>query len=1170
MTLKHKLTKSGSATSLKLTEALIKLQELELQATENRFKVHSIHDNIAQVMSDYNKVKVMGLNDKELSEAEMNMRGRVENMFDTFDDRNKMGQVTLESVKEGLINTQADEQADPKNAKKKQRQNSGTEDPDDALAEFASEAKKAAAVKKRIEDRLVESQDHLQKAIQEEENARREVAQLMIKLTNAKAEIRRVWEESQEKLEELKKLKTRNNYLEQQGKRFEQTIKKLKESHAQSSKQLEEELKVMETARRNLRDKLDQVDMITNQLENEKDAALKKVGEVEAKLKAAEDEQSQREASIKAEQKALKKQIAALQTQLSTSEAETTSLREQLFNAKRDMEEQLAIAKVKAKEKAEKAVAEKVKEHEATIASLNAEWQAKVDEGIARRKELLAEAEDKLANEIEKGKKLEEDANARAEEARKAAEAEMKKAAEQYEQQIEETKKSLDDVSEKLGDTEALLAKTEQEKSKITNQLDDVNKKYDTLEIEHRETVESLENIKASNADAQKEFTEKIQSLEGTVEKLHNTLENKTNEYESKIAALNKNLTKAQQDLEESSAAGNAQNEELAKLQKALELERVEMEATKESLTSQLGSSDELMETLKSEHANEIARLTSNFELQLHEKDESVAKAMEKMNDDVSNTNTKVLEFEATIDGLQQEIKSLEDTNHQMGQEIETRALNENRLEEEVKALQDRPNTTAPPPKVVVQQLEPVDTATSAVQTDPVSLDGANAHEVQELIAERDYFKTKAAQREAKAQEVSIKVERLESNISALQLTNKSLVEQLSAGEGNGAVDPAILEQLASMQKASTESSQAATAELETITAELAELNKQHYRTSNELKEKSKAFSELETKLAEAEQLSPETIEQMIVEKCKSIRRRLQKQILRFAVLTFKHAKVKLALDDERQIVEQIKAKNLERKHTEASFLGELADGTEQCRVIARRQSKNEKLKSGDHRLMFQRVSQRLLRILQMLQERGVHLTTDDDVKIIEATREKIEAEDEAKSNDPPITLESKLANELGETDVEKKALLLLKKRFGVKFARKTTRRSSLQALSTNKAKEHASKLRNKPRAISKNLNKKRNIPENGGLLQPLAANGMPGSLSQQNFSIAGNTGVPQREEYHTHRLPTSQKPVLRYEAPEQEFEPLGPFQSAFEDSPPAPMRKLDRKTRTAKRLSIW
>ncbi len=653
MTLKHKLTKSGSATSLKLTEALIKLQELELQATENRFKVHSIHDNIAQVMSDYNKVKVMGLNDKELSEAEMNMRGRVENMFDTFDDRNKMGQVTLESVKEGLINTQADEQADPKNAKKKQRQNSGTEDPDDALAEFASEAKKAAAVKKRIEDRLVESQDHLQKAIQEEENARREVAQLMIKLTNAKAEIRRVWEESQEKLEELKKLKTRNNYLEQQGKRFEQTIKKLKESHAQSSKQLEEELKVMETARRNLRDKLDQVDMITNQLENEKDAALKKVGEVEAKLKAAEDEQSQREASIKAEQKALKKQIAALQTQLSTSEAETTSLREQLFNAKRDMEEQLAIAKVKAKEKAEKAVAEKVKEHEATIASLNAEWQAKVDEGIARRKELLAEAEDKLANEIEKGKKLEEDANARAEEARKAAEAEMKKAAEQYEQQIEETKKSLDDVSEKLGDTEALLAKTEQEKSKITNQLDDVNKKYDTLEIEHRETVESLENIKASNADAQKEFTEKIQSLEGTVEKLHNTLENKTNEYESKIAAVNKNLTKAQQDLEESSAAGNAQNEELAKLQKALELERVEMEATKESLTSQLGSSDELMETLKSEHANDIARLTSNFELQLHEKDESVAKAMEKMNDDVSNTNTKVLEFEATIDGLQ-------------------------------------------------------------------------------------------------------------------------------------------------------------------------------------------------------------------------------------------------------------------------------------------------------------------------------------------------------------------------------------------------------------------------------------------------------------------------------------------------------------------------------------
>ena len=59
MTLKHKLQKSTSATSLALTDALNKLQELELQATENRFKVNRVHESVEKTLSEYGKYRVI-------------------------------------------------------------------------------------------------------------------------------------------------------------------------------------------------------------------------------------------------------------------------------------------------------------------------------------------------------------------------------------------------------------------------------------------------------------------------------------------------------------------------------------------------------------------------------------------------------------------------------------------------------------------------------------------------------------------------------------------------------------------------------------------------------------------------------------------------------------------------------------------------------------------------------------------------------------------------------------------------------------------------------------------------------------------------------------------------------------------------------------------------------
>eukprot|EP00943_MAST-04B_sp_MAST-4B-sp1_P008471 g8471.t1 len=110
MTLKHKLKKSTSATSLALTDALNKLQELELQATENRFKVNQVHENVEKTLSEYGKLRVMGLDDEELNLAKINLRGRVESMFDTFDYNHVKEQKTLETIQEGLSNTVKNDQ----------------------------------------------------------------------------------------------------------------------------------------------------------------------------------------------------------------------------------------------------------------------------------------------------------------------------------------------------------------------------------------------------------------------------------------------------------------------------------------------------------------------------------------------------------------------------------------------------------------------------------------------------------------------------------------------------------------------------------------------------------------------------------------------------------------------------------------------------------------------------------------------------------------------------------------------------------------------------------------------------------------------------------------------------------------------------------------------------
>ena len=215
MTLKHKLKKSTSATSLALTDALNKLQELELQATENRFKVNQVHESVEKTLREYGKYRVMGLDDGELDLAKASLRGRVENMFDSFDDNHIKEQHTLETIKEGLQNSIKDDQQAGANGSAKQKKKKSDDankeeeklgDPDEAEDFISMEQ----AYRQKHRTSIVESQNHLAKAKQEEE-ARREVAQLMIKLITPNLRYV-VYGQKVRKTTRIKRFKTRNYF----------------------------------------------------------------------------------------------------------------------------------------------------------------------------------------------------------------------------------------------------------------------------------------------------------------------------------------------------------------------------------------------------------------------------------------------------------------------------------------------------------------------------------------------------------------------------------------------------------------------------------------------------------------------------------------------------------------------------------------------------------------------------------------------------------------------------------------------------------------------------------------------------------------------------------------------------------------------------------------------
>ena len=96
---------------------------------------------------------------------------------------------------------------------------------EETAEEFTDIFTTSTAIRQRLETRLLETQHHLALAHDEEHAAKREVAKMKLEVVNSKAEIRRVWNEAQEKLKTLKETEMRLMAAKEQNKKLEARAK---------------------------------------------------------------------------------------------------------------------------------------------------------------------------------------------------------------------------------------------------------------------------------------------------------------------------------------------------------------------------------------------------------------------------------------------------------------------------------------------------------------------------------------------------------------------------------------------------------------------------------------------------------------------------------------------------------------------------------------------------------------------------------------------------------------------------------------------------------------------------------------------------------------------------------------------------------------------------------
>ena len=627
---KHKLSANEGSQAVKLREAMVKLQELELQSTENRVKVGHVQERVNGFLRDF-EMRYTGdkasLSPEDYQTFQEEFRGRMDDIVTAIQDNSNSAETLLNATAESLIEASVEAAAAENKGSDDSQEGYVNESSLEILAEeFQEMHGKANETRKRLEARLLETQEHLARAHDEEHEAKREVARMQLEVANSKSEIRRVWTEAQEKLKTLKDTEAKLHSAKANSKRLEARITQINSKHQKATKKLQREITVAEEARDELRVKLSQVDAVMEKTELERDEAVKASAQLKIDLAEEINKNEKATSAAQQEQKRLKAIITEVEKDRDKVKAEGEGALKKIDELKQAHADALAVAT-----------------HEANLASKKKldELQEKHDEEMKRAAE---NAEERIRNVEEQSNKKVAEINQTLEEANsKFAELEEKMAGgtarvieleeelEQTNSKLEASKEKLEEVHEKLEEVNTILtAKTkecEAEKARAEEAESSGGAAAAEAQKKLEELVAKVKSLEETNSKMKADWSTEVgllkEELESAARKSgadSDALEAIKQEKNNEIQNMEARLAEAEEKmirLEKSHAS------EILKMKREhdseLQNQSVAIEQNKDESAGSTSSTEieEAMSNLRKEHAEEVSRLRQEFKIQL-------------------------------------------------------------------------------------------------------------------------------------------------------------------------------------------------------------------------------------------------------------------------------------------------------------------------------------------------------------------------------------------------------------------------------------------------------------------------------------------------------------------------------------------------------------------------
>jgi hypothetical protein len=545
---KHKLSKNEGSQAVALREALVKLQELELQSTENRAKVNVVQNRVHTFMYEFERTftgkNAVSPEDYDMFQDEM--RSQMESIVETIQENCKSNTSLLTSTSEGLV--QASIAAAEAERAVPDEDGGVMKSGETVLDEIAEEMEdiftSSQQIKTHLQSRLMETQTNLALAHDEEHAAKREVAKMQLQVANSKAEIRRVWNESQEKLKGLKELELKLHASKENIKRMTTTMKAREETSKKKLSSLKKEIDMVENSRNELREKLSQVDVIISNLEMERDSALS----AGAQVKKEKEDLQKEVAQVKKE----KEQMVRLQKEKNIKQEEKIIAlkkageghREKMVAMEKTFKDQLATAKHDANTLVKRKLEEAEEAHQLELKDIEVEHDKQKKQMRQEQEKKVQQFQEQLTQVQEEKAAMVEAASNKKENLEKleAKIKEMDEEAEAQQATVATLTKEKEDLAHNnktlLEEGEAVKQQHRDEMQAVQEETNTMKAGYETQLSELAKEVQEAQEQGAAGAAEQQAQEEKYKALEDKYAMLHSDKEEAQVQHEEDLKGL--------------------------------------------------------------------------------------------------------------------------------------------------------------------------------------------------------------------------------------------------------------------------------------------------------------------------------------------------------------------------------------------------------------------------------------------------------------------------------------------------------------------------------------------------------------------------------------------------------------------------------------------------------